>query len=83
MAGAVCHELNQPLQVVVTYSQLLMEDTSEDDVVQGKVEKIKAQTDRMRELTKKLMRITRYETMDYLFEGESIIDIDKAAAKGV
>jgi hypothetical protein len=28
------------------------------------------------------MRITRYETKDYVFEGRKIIDIDKASGEG-
>ncbi len=49
-------------------------------VRQNFLEKIKLQAFRMGERTKKLMGITRYETMDYVFEGERIIDIDRASA---
>ena len=36
--------------------------------------------DRMADITRKLMRITRYETRDYI-EGRKIVDIDKAAGE--
>jgi len=39
---------------------------------------IKEQIDEMGSITRKLMRITKYETKDYT-EGSIIIDIDKAA----
>ena len=76
MAGAVCHELNQPLQVVSGISELLMMDVEDDNPFNGNVKTIKEQVVRMGEITRKLMRITKYETKDYL-KGK-IIDIDKA-----
>ena len=79
MAGAVCHELNQPMQVVSAYSEMLMADMSEDNPLSGDINKIKGQIERMGQITRKLMRITKYETKDYVFDGKKIIDIDKAS----
>jgi len=80
MAGAVCHELNQPMQAVSGYSELLMADIPEDNPVNRDIDEIRAQILRMGEITKKLTRITRYETRDYI-EGRKIIDIDKASGE--
>jgi len=80
MAAAVCHEMNQPLQAISGYSQLLLMQISEDDPTYDKVNKIKDQVFRMAEITNKLMGITRYETRQYLGETR-IIDIDKASGK--
>lgn len=77
MAGAVCHEMNQPLQVVAGLSELLMMDVDEKEPLFSILMDIKEQTKRMSEITKKLMKVTKYETKEYL-EGK-IIDIDKAA----
>ena len=77
MAGAVCHEINQPLMSISGYSELLLMDIEPGTPQHAKVEKIKTQADRMGEITKKLMHITRYETKGYL-KG-NIVDIDKAA----
>lgn len=77
MAGAVCHELNQPLQAVSGYFELIMMDVKENSSIFAKIENIKKQIDRMSEITQKLMRITRYETKDYL--KRRIIDLEKAA----
>jgi len=77
MAGAVCHELNQPLQAVSGYSELLMMDVKGSNPLYDKLSKIKKQIDRMGNITQKFMKITKYETKDYL-KGK-IIDIDKAA----
>ncbi len=81
MAGAICHELNQPMQAVSGYAELLAGGISENDPQNEDIKKIKAQIDRMGTITKKLMRITRYETKAYL-EGSKIIDIDKASGGG-
>lgn len=77
MAGAVCHEMNQPMQVVLGLSEFLLMDIREDNPLYKNIQKIKDQIDRMGGITKKLMNITIYETKSYL-KGK-IIDIDKAS----
>ncbi len=76
LAGGVCHELNQPLQAISGYSEILMMRLEEDNPIYDNIQSIKGQIDRMRDITKKLMSITRYETTDYL--KEKIIDFDRA-----
>ncbi len=77
MAGAVCHELNQPLQSLTGFVQLLGLQTTPDDPRIEYVEIIQDQLKRMADLTRKLNGITRYETVEYI-ENTRIIDIDKA-----
>jgi DNA-binding response OmpR family regulator len=76
MAGAVCHELNQPLQVVSALSELLILDVEKDTPLYKNIKNIRAQTDRMSITTRKLMKITKYKTKDYL--NGKIIDIANA-----
>lgn len=78
MAGGICHELNQPMQVVSGYTELLLMDMGKENSAYPYIKMIKEQTDEMGSITRKLMRITKYETQDYI-EGGRIIDIDKAA----
>ncbi len=78
LAGGVCHELNQPLQIVSGYSELLSMNLSKNNPQYETICKIKEQIDRMGELTKKLMRIKKYEVKDYV-KGV-IFDIDKASS---
>jgi CheY-like chemotaxis protein len=78
MAGAVCHELNQPLQAVSGYADLLMMDRSEGDFTCEALKNIKGEISKMGRITEKLMRITRYETREYL-ANRKIIDIDRAS----
>jgi hypothetical protein len=77
MAGAVCHELNQPLQAISGYSELIMMSLDDGSPIYKNNKAIKQQIDRMAGITKKLMKITRYETVDY--PEAKIIDINKAS----
>ncbi len=77
MAGAVCHELNQPMQAISGYAEILMMELEDNNPHNKRLESIKQQIDRMGMITRKLMDITRYETTE--FKQGKIIDIDKAA----
>jgi len=78
MAGAVCHELNQPLQSISGYSELLLLDMNEDDTKYQTLQKIKIQVDRVAQLTQKIMKITRYQSKPYAGKSR-IIDIEYAS----
>lgn len=80
MAGAVCHELNQPMQAISAYSELLLLEQPAESVRGEDLEGIRMQVLRMRDITKKLMGITRYETRDYVFPGKRIIDIHRSSS---
>ena len=78
MAGAVCHEMNQPLQAITGYLDLIMMEEDSRSQVYDRLQLMKDQIDRMGLITGKLMRITTYETREYT-GGTKIIDIDKSA----
>jgi phosphoserine phosphatase RsbU/P len=78
MAGATCHEFNQPMQVISGYAELLLKQIPPTDPLHGKALKIKEATETMAQITSKLQQITRYETREY-FDGMKIIDIDKSS----
>ena len=80
MAGAACHELNQPLQVISGNCDLLLKGFEKDNNVKKRLKNIEESINELSEITKKIMNITRYETKDYL-EGIKIIDIDRASAE--
>lgn len=78
-AGAVCHELNQPLQVLSGYAEMALAGQTADGAIgPERARKILRQTERMAEITRKLQQITCYETMAY-GNHSRIIDIEKAA----
>ena len=79
MAGAVCHEMNQPMQVaLVQLAECMALDEFDHEPVRQKADIIRQQLNALREMSRKLMHITRYETRDYV-KGEKIIDIDKSS----
>jgi len=78
MAGTVCHKLNQPIQGISGYTDLLMLQMDPDDPLYAKIAGIKTQTEKMGAITNKLMGITRYQTARYT-SGETIVDVDQPA----
>lgn len=76
-AGAVCHEMNQPLQVVLGNLELLKLSTDKNDPSIKFINTMIQHTEKLGEITKKLTHITRYETKDYV--RGSIFDIDKSS----
>ncbi len=80
MAGAICHEMNQPMQIISGLSELLTMSVSENDPVKEKIKIINEQVGRMAAITKKLMTIEDYETQDYAGVSR-IVDINKSSSK--
>ncbi len=62
MAGAVCHEINQPLQTIVGYSELYKD---QETISAEALRKIKTQASRIGDITKRLSNITQYKTVTY------------------
>lgn len=64
--GVLCHDLNQPLQSISGYSDLLIMDLDKENPVYERMHKIRLQVDKMAQISRELMHVTRYETQDYL-----------------
>ena len=77
MAGAAAHELNQPLQIISGYAELLL---FEKDSIEDITKKIREEVARMGRITWSLTNITRYETKDYI-NGVKIVDIQKSSSQ--
>lgn len=65
MAGAVCHEMNQPMQIISGFSELLMMHAPADAPIRDKLSVIVREVHRMKEITGKLMTLPQYKTKDY------------------
>lgn len=65
IAEEVFHEINQPMQAILGYTDLLLINASIDNSTHEKLTTIKKQTIRMSNLTKKLIEIKNYEFQDY------------------
>jgi len=77
MSGAICHELNQPLQVITGLVDIVLWEMPKDSPHYNKLSKLRDQAFRLGSINQKLMKITKYETKEYLGRTR-IIDIDKA-----
>ncbi len=76
-AGAVCHEINQPLMVILGHAELLLETMPDDAPGYSGLKEIKEQTEKLGNITRKLMTITQYKTKKYL--QTEIVDIDASS----
>ena len=79
LAGAACHEMNQPLQAILGFAEIISMDCDDENLNEMLLE-IRTQALRLSEITTKLRNITKYETMQYL--GGKIIDINKSSNGG-
>lgn len=80
MAGAVSHELNNPLQVALIGIDKLAAPNLAPSRKKDLIELIKKHILRMMELSSKIQRISQYATKDYV-QGKKIFDIDAAATE--
>jgi len=78
MAGAVSHELNNPLQVVLIGIEKLSDPKTPSSRKQELINLVKSHTERILELSSKIQRISQYATKDYV-DGRKIFDIDAGA----
>jgi len=78
IGGAVCHEMNQPLQVLLGEIGLMLESSEASDPTYHKLTDMKAQLKRLSEITKKLMKLHSYHTKTYIDEIR-ILDLDKSS----
>lgn len=79
MAGAVCHEINQPLQAVSGYTELLLMDLSKKDKNYSMLKNINDGVERIGQLTRKIMKVSRYRTKKYMGNGSKVVDINNAS----
>ncbi len=80
LAGAAAHELNQPLTSIIGYSELLVRRLEQDSPLHNAAEVIITQAERMAEIVRKIGKITKYETKNYV-GGAKIFDLDKATSE--
>lgn len=77
MAGAVCHEMNQPLQSVSGFAEILVSELPAGEPLRGTLLSIKGEIDRIGALTRRIMNITRADNRKYL--GGEIVDIVRSS----
>jgi len=78
LAGAAAHELNQPLTSVLGFSELLFRRTQENERGREELAAILREAERMAGIVRKIGKITRYETTQYVGKTR-IVDLEKAS----
>jgi len=78
LAGAAAHELNQPLTSIMGYAQLIQRQSDKEAQHMRAVGVILSESERMAGIVKKIGKITRYETTDYVGNAR-MLDLDRAA----
>jgi len=78
LAGTAAHELNQPLTSVLGFAELLHRRGLGDDSTREALAAILREAERMAQIVRKIGRITRYETKEYV-GNRRIVDLDRAA----
>ncbi len=80
LAGAAAHELNQPLTSIMGYAQLIQRQSDPEAAHLRSVNVILAEAERIASIVKKIGRITKYETIDYVGSAR-MLDLDRAASE--
>jgi PAS domain S-box-containing protein len=78
LAGAAAHELNQPLTSIMGYAGLIERQSPKDAGYLRAVAIILSEAERMAGIVKKIGKITKYETTDYV-GGARMLDLERAA----
>jgi PAS domain S-box-containing protein len=78
LAGAAAHELNQPLTSIMGYAQLIQRQSDKEAHHLRAVGVILSEAERMAGIVKKIGKITKYETTDYV-GGARMLDLERAA----
>jgi PAS domain S-box-containing protein len=79
LAGAVGHELNNPLQVVLTCTEKLAPASDGNQRRDRLFRLLRTNIEKMRKNITKIQNITQYTTKDYV-DGKKIIDIDASSS---
>lgn len=77
LAGAVAHELNQPLTVVISSAELLSKPGQSTEEVQAIANRMVDASQRMADIVARLQHATRYSSKPYV-GSVRIVDLDKA-----
>ena len=77
LAGAAAHELNQPLTSIIGYAQLIQRQSDPAAQHMRAVNVIMSEAERMAGIVKRIGRITKYETTDYVGSAK-IVDLDRS-----
>lgn len=79
LAGAVGHELNNPLQVVAMCTEKLAPGADENTRQKELYQLLKSNVERMANIIRKFLNITQYASKEYV-DGKKILDIEASSS---
>ena len=79
-AGAACHELNQPLQAVLSQVELAQLKVPANSPLGDDLKRLMINVQKMTEITRRLSRITDYQTRAYVGQAQ-ILDLARASGQ--
>lgn len=77
-AGAVCHEMNQPLQVLTARLELMLMEAEEGSSAWRNLNELQKQVERLGGITSRLITLTKYRTKAYA-DGDDILDLERSS----
>ena len=78
LAGAAAHELNQPLTSILGFSELLFRRSENEGSGREELEQILHEAERMALIVRRIGKIARYETKDYV-GNRRIVDLERSS----
>jgi PAS domain S-box-containing protein len=81
LAGTTAHELNQPLTAILGLAEKLRRGLEPDHPLLSSLEGLIREAERIAEVVRKLGRITRYETRNYV-GATRILDLERSSDDG-
>ena len=79
MAGAACHEMGQPIQVILGLTEVIQKKLDGTGLADEEIMLIHKQFDKLIDISRKIHCISRYSTKEYV-GGINIINIDDASS---
>jgi signal transduction histidine kinase len=73
LAGGVAHEINNPINGIMNYAQLIIDESQQDDIIEDYVNQILRESQRISDIVKNLLQFSRHEKHAYSYT--SVYDI--------
>jgi PAS domain S-box-containing protein len=73
LAGGVAHEINNPINGIMNYAQLIVDEAQQDDVIDDYVHQILKESQRISDIVKNLLQFSRHEK--YAYSYSRMVDI--------
>lgn len=81
LAGSAAHELNQPITSILGLAEQIRRHLDAGHPLHATVDALTQEAERIADVVRKLGRITRYETKEYV-GGTRIVDLDRSSDDG-